>query len=159
MHSGSDKFSLYGPMARAIAKRGAGLHLKTAGTTWLEELIGLAESEGDALALVKDIYAKAHGRMDELTAPYAEVIDIDRSALPSPAELSAWSGERLAGAIRHEPGFDPNVRQLLHVSFKVAAELGDAYLDALARCEELIAVKVAGNLLERHIKPLFMGRA
>src|SRR5476651_1693333 len=37
VHSGSDKFSLYGPMSRAIRETGAGLHLKTAGTTWLEE--------------------------------------------------------------------------------------------------------------------------
>jgi hypothetical protein len=156
VHSGSDKFSLYGPMARAIAKRGAGLHLKTAGTTWLEELIGLAESGGEALAMVKGIYASAYGRMDELTAPYAEVIDIDRPSLPSPEALASWSAERLALAMRHEEGFDPNVRQLLHVSFKVAAELGDAYLDALARCEERIAKNVAYNLLERHIRPLFM---
>jgi tagaturonate epimerase len=159
VHSGSDKFSLYGPMAKAIARHGAGLHLKTAGTTWLEELIGLAESEGAALGLVKKIYAEAYGRMDELTAPYAEVIDIKRPALPSPGEFSAWSGPRVASAIRHEGDFDPNLRQLLHVSFKVAAEMGDAYLDALDGCEELVAKNVAKNLLERHIRPLFLGRA
>jgi hypothetical protein len=158
VHSGSDKFSLYGPMARAIARRGAGLHLKTAGTTWLEELIGLAESEGGALELVKGIYREAYGRIDELAAPYAEVIDIDRPALPSPAEFSLWGGRRVAGAIRHEGGFDPNVRQLLHVSFKVAAERGDAYLDALDRCEDRVSGNVAANLLERHIRPLFLGR-
>jgi hypothetical protein len=159
VHSGSDKFSLYGPMAKAIARHGAGLHLKTAGTTWLEELIGLAESEGAALGLVKKIYAEACGRMDELTAPYAEVIDIKRSALPSPGEFSAWSGLRVASAIRHEGDFDPNLRQLLHVSFKVAAEMGDAYLEALDGCEERVAKNVAKNLLERHIRPLFLGRA
>ncbi|GAH66083.1 unnamed protein product, partial [marine sediment metagenome] len=42
IHSGSDKFSIYGPIAGALKKFDAGLHLKTAGTTWLEELIGLA---------------------------------------------------------------------------------------------------------------------
>ena len=36
IHSGSDKFSLYPVMHRAIKKAGAGIHLKTAGTTWLE---------------------------------------------------------------------------------------------------------------------------
>src|SRR5437764_1479645 len=42
VHSGSDKFSIYGPISRAVEKFNAGVHLKTAGTTWLEELIGLA---------------------------------------------------------------------------------------------------------------------
>ncbi len=36
VHSGSDKFSIYDPMRRALKKSGAGVHLKTAGTTWLE---------------------------------------------------------------------------------------------------------------------------
>ena len=35
-----------------------GVHLKTAGTNWLEELIGLAEAGGDGLALAKEIYAR-----------------------------------------------------------------------------------------------------
>jgi len=37
VHSGSDKFSIYGPIRRAVRKQNAGLHIKTAGTTWLEE--------------------------------------------------------------------------------------------------------------------------
>jgi len=49
VHSGSDKFSLYPIIRRTLPKFGAGLHIKTAGTTWLEELIGLAEAGGDAL--------------------------------------------------------------------------------------------------------------
>ena len=35
VHSGSDKFSLYPIIRRALARTGAGVHLKTAGTTWL----------------------------------------------------------------------------------------------------------------------------
>jgi hypothetical protein len=46
VHSGSDKFSIYAPIQRAIREFKAGLHLKTAGTTWLEEVIGLAERNG-----------------------------------------------------------------------------------------------------------------
>jgi len=42
VHSGSDKFSIYPIMAKIINKYDKGLHLKTAGTTWLEEVIGLA---------------------------------------------------------------------------------------------------------------------
>jgi len=46
VHSGSDKFSIYAPIRRALRRTGAGVHVKTAGTTWLEELIGLAEAGG-----------------------------------------------------------------------------------------------------------------
>ena len=56
-------------MRRAIRDAGAGLHLKTAGTTWLEEVIGLAEAGGEGLALAKEIYAKALAKKDELCAP------------------------------------------------------------------------------------------
>ncbi len=59
VHSGSDKFSIYGPMRRALARFGSGLHIKTAGTTWLEEVIGLAEAGGDGLAMAREIYAGA----------------------------------------------------------------------------------------------------
>jgi len=44
VHPGSDKFSIYRPIKELIDKHGAGIHVKTAGTTWLEELIGLAEA-------------------------------------------------------------------------------------------------------------------
>src|SRR3989338_8833592 len=47
VHSGSDKFSLYPIINRLTKKYDAGLHLKTAGTTWLEEIAALAVS-GDA---------------------------------------------------------------------------------------------------------------
>ncbi len=68
VHSGSDKFSIYAPIRRAIGRFGAGLHLKTAGTTWLEEVIGLAEAGGDGLELAKEIYAKALDKKDALCA-------------------------------------------------------------------------------------------
>ncbi len=46
VHSGSDKFSIYPAIHATIKRFNAGVHLKTAGTTWLEELIGLAEVGG-----------------------------------------------------------------------------------------------------------------
>jgi hypothetical protein len=33
--------------------------VKTAGTTWLEELIGLAEAGGEGLAIAREVYAKS----------------------------------------------------------------------------------------------------
>src|SRR6185436_4804153 len=84
VHSGSDKFSIYAPIHRALRRHDAGLHVKTAGTTWLEEIIGLAAARGDGLALAQEIYAEALAHIDELCAPYASVIDIDRTLLPGP---------------------------------------------------------------------------
>ena len=53
------------------------MHVKTAGTNWLEEVIGLAESGGEGLELVKEIYAQARAeRFAELVAPYSTVINI-----------------------------------------------------------------------------------
>jgi hypothetical protein len=160
VHSGSDKFSLYPIIRRTLARTGAGVHLKTAGTTWLEEVIGLAEAGGDGLALAQEIYAYALDHVAELCAPYASVIDIDRAKLPAAAEVNGWSGSRLAAAIRHVPScpdFDPHVRQLLHVSFKVAAKQGSRYTDLLVANREIVARQVTENILDRHLKPLFLG--
>ena len=66
VHSGSDKFAIYQPMRGALKKFDAGLHLKTAGTTWLEELIGLAAAGGDGLGIAKDVYSGAWRRFEEL---------------------------------------------------------------------------------------------
>lgn len=160
VHSGSDKFSIYKPIREALRRFGAGLHLKTAGTTWLEELIGLAEGGGDGLALAKEIYREALGKQGALCAPYAAVIDIDGSALPSADEVDAWASEEFVAALRHDPtceAFNPHLRQLLHVGYKIAAQLGDRYLGMLEACEESISRNVTENLYERHIRPLFLG--
>ena len=158
VHSGSDKFSLYPVIRRALERSGAGVHVKTAGTTWLEEIIGLSEAGGDGLALTREIYAYALGAIDELCAPYATVIDIDRARLPSAAELASWDGPRLAAAIRHlpaDPRFNPHVRQLLHVSFKVAAKQGARYTDLLLAHRDIVGRQVTENLYQRHLRPLF----
>lgn len=158
VHSGSDKFSTYPIINRLVKKHGAGLHVKTAGTTWLEEVIGLAEAGGEGLAIAKEVYAAAHAHFDELTAPYATVIDIDRSCLPAPAEVAGWSSERYVNTLRHEqshPDYNASFRQLIHVGFKVAAKMGARYTDALKANEAIIARNVTGNLFDRHIKPIF----
>ncbi|MBL8814477.1 MAG: hypothetical protein JNL58_00500 [Planctomyces sp.] len=160
VHSGSDKFSLYPIIRRSLAKTGAGLHLKTAGTTWLEELIGLAEAGGDGLTLAQEIYAYAFSHVDELCAPYASVIDIDRGKLPAADVVNSWSGPRLASALRHIPGnpdFNAHIRQLLHVSFKVAAKAGSRYTDLLKANDTIVGKQVTENIFDRHMKPLFLG--
>ena len=160
VHSGSDKFSIY-PAIHAVMKRfDAGVHLKTAGTTWLEELIGLAESGGAGLDLAKEIYAEAYAHREELSAPYASVIDIDPGQLRSPDEVRGWSHEQYTSALRHVPGnqaLNPSFRQLLHVAFKVAAKKGDRYLRLLEANEAVVARNVTENLYQRHIVPVFVG--
>jgi hypothetical protein len=158
VHSGSDKFSLYKGIGEIIRREGAGLHLKTAGTTWLEEIVGLAEAGGDGLAMAKEVYRAAYDGIDEVVAPYATVVDIDRGKLPPPSAVDGWEAQALAAALRHvrsDPRFNPSMRQLVHVGFRVAAKMGNRYLDALDKHEESVSRNVTKNLFERHLAPLF----
>ena len=160
VHSGSDKFSIYKPIRELTNKYNTGVHVKTAGTTWLEELIGLAEAGDEGLELAKSIYAKALGRFDELTGPYATVIDVQIEGLPTVEEVNSWSGEKFANTLRHDQSnsdFNLQFRQLLHCGYKVAAEFGDTYFNALDKYQDIIAKNVTENIFERHIKPLFIG--
>lgn len=158
IHSGSDKFSIYPIMGRLIQKYDKGIHIKTAGTTWLEENIGLAVADPEALKLAKKIYINALGRMAELTVPYATVIDVDVNALPTPEEVEKWDADTYARTMRHnqaDPLYNPSFRQLIHVSYKIAAELGDEYYPALEKHTDVIGEQVIENLCERHIRRLF----
>lgn len=162
VHSGSDKFSIYAPIHRTMRKFDAGVHLKTAGTTWLEELIGLAEAGGEGLALAKEIYAQAYDHREELCAPYAAVIDINPAKLPSPQEVSRWSSQQYTSDLRHNPAssdYNSSLRQLLHVGFKIAAKMGSRYLDLLKANEAIVARNVTENLYQRHIAPVFLGKS
>jgi tagaturonate epimerase len=160
VHSGSDKFSIYKSIHDAVKKFNVGLHLKTAGTTWLEELIGLAEAGGTGLDIAKEVYSEAYAHREELCAPYATVIDIDPAQLPKPEEVNGWTSQEYTSALRHDQSnkaYNPSFRQLLHVGFKVAAKMGDRYLQALEANEDVVARNVTTNLFERHIRPLFLG--
>lgn len=158
VHSGSDKFTIYPIMAEVIKKHDKGLHVKTAGTTWLEEVIGLAISGDEGLTVAKEIYAKALARKEELCAPYADVIDIDDALLPTLEEVENWSGDKYGNTLRHIPGhpdYNPNFRQLIHVGYKVAAELGERYTRLLEKYTEVVGGCVEENIFDRHLKRLF----
>lgn len=158
IHSGSDKFSIYPIMGRLIRKYDAGIHIKTAGTTWLEEIIGLSLADPEALKLAKKIYRIALERMDELTIPYATVIDVDKSKLPDPAAVDSWDAQTFARTLRHDQSeelYNPSFRQLIHVSFKVAAELKDEFYPALSRSADVIGAEISANIGERHVRRLF----
>lgn len=159
VHSGSDKFSIYPAIRAAIRKFDAGIHVKTAGTTWLEEVIGLCEAGRDGLGIAREIYAGSLERYEELTGPYSTVLHIDRNMLPGVSEVNSWSGKQFSEALTHDQhcrNYNPNFRQLIHVGYKIAAEMGDRFLSALDTYHEIIAGKVKHNLLERHLKPLFL---
>ncbi|HUX28534.1 MAG TPA: tagaturonate epimerase family protein [Terracidiphilus sp.] len=160
VHSGSDKFSIYSAIHACAKRANAGVHLKTAGTTWLEELIGLAEAGGEGLTLAKEIYGEAYAHSEELCAPYATVIDIDTAKLPTPEAVRGWTSEQYTSALRHvqaNAAYNSSLRQLLHVGFKVAAKMGRRYLDLLEANEPIIAKNVTENLYNRHIAPVFLG--
>jgi hypothetical protein len=162
IHSGSDKFSLYPVMHRAIKKAGAGIHLKTAGTTWLEEVIGLAAAGGEGLAFVKALYRDAYGRYDEMAKPYLTVIAIDRQALPTPAQVDSWSAQQYVETLEHNQAckrFNIHFRQMVHISFRVAAEKRSQYLALLKSNRSSIESHVSHNILKRHVEPLFLGIA
>ena len=158
IHSGSDKFRLYPLIGSVVRKHNKGFHLKTAGTTWLEEVTGLAESGGPAFEFVREIYCKSLDKSEELCAPYADVIDINISKLPSKQVVSGWDGKKFAGALRHVPGnpsYNPNMRQLMHVAYKMAAERMDEYFSLLKENEKTVSNCVFENMYRRHICRLF----
>ncbi len=161
VHSGSDKFTLYPIINKGIKKLNAGLHLKTAGTTWLAELVGLAKSGSRGLAVAKKVYRGAVGRFDELCKPYATVIDIDKTRLPDVHVVDGWDERSFAEALDHNqscPKYNLHFRQFLHVSFRIAAEMKDEYLSVVDSAGDIIGAEVTKNLFERHIMPVFAGK-
>jgi tagaturonate epimerase len=158
VHTGSDKFTLYPLIHRAIKSADAGIHLKTAGTTWLEELCGLAASGGTGLKFAKEIYQESHARCDDLCKPYLAIINIDKRQLPPPAMVASWNPEEFVNALQHEEScgrYNSHLRQLLHIGFKVAAEKKQRFAALLAEYRSAVEDKVTRNLYERHIQPLF----
>jgi hypothetical protein len=159
VHSGSDKFSIYPAIRTAIRKYDAGIHIKTAGTTWLEEVAGLAESGPEGLEIATEIYARSLERFEELSAPYATVLHIDRNMLPDPGLVKSWTGKQYLETLNHDPAcknYNPHFRQLIHVGYKIAAEMGGQFLSSLKKNKETISKRVSQNLLEKHLRPLFM---
>jgi tagaturonate epimerase len=158
VHSGSDKFSVYPSIRKAIYKFNAGIHVKTAGTTWLEEVIGLSEAGTGGLEMAKEIYRLSLQRYDELTGPYTTVLKINRQRLPATEEVNRWNSRQFSTALTHDPactGYNADFRQLVHVGYKIAAEM-EGFTAALDTNREIIAEKVTHNLLERHLKPIFL---
>ena len=93
-------------------------------------------------------YALDH--VEDLCAPYATVIDVDRGQLPDKAIVDAWSGDQLAHALGHVQGHPSfNARDNSSISFKVAAKEGQR-TDLLKANEEIVGRNVTENIYNRH---------
>ncbi len=160
VHSGSDKFAIYGSIADVLNRHGAGVHVKTAGTTWLAEVEGLIAAGGDGLVLARELYAEALEHRDELCAPYATVLDVRTEALPTAATVAAWDAETFGRALLHDgdcPEYNPDLRQLIHVAYKLAARKADRYFALLEDNRAVVGNRVRTNIAQ-HIQGVF-GRA
>ncbi len=158
IHSGSDKFSIYPFIRDLLSKHDAGIHVKTAGTTWLEEVIGLARGGGDGLRIAKEVYLQAINRFDEFSAPYLSVLHLDPEKLPPVKDVLTWSSSHFANTLIHDQNcrdYNPNFRQLIHIAYKAAAEMGTEFMDALDYYRDPIEEQVYTNLIDRHLRRLF----
>jgi hypothetical protein len=141
IHSGSDKFSIY-PI---IAQHTRGLvHLKTAGTSYLEALRTVAQVEP---ALFCEILAYAVERYPQDRATYhvsAQLINV-----PAPDVLSE---AELPGLLEQ---FD--ARQVLHVTFgSVLDRFGEQILSMLAAHEEAHYAALEAHF-SKHLSPFSQG--
>jgi membrane-bound lytic murein transglycosylase len=123
-------------------------------------VIGLA-ADKNTLPIAKKIYALAFDRFEELRKPYETVVEIEQGKLPKPSSVAQWSSDQFVGALKHDQGsktLDRNFRQLVHIAFPVASEMGDEYRNALISARASIEQNVTYNLYTRHIEPLFVGK-
>ncbi len=138
IHSGSDKFSLYATFARQT--RGL-LHLKTAGTSYLEALRAVAQAEPP---LFRQILALAIERYPTDRATYHVSARLDR--VPDPASLADAD---LPGLLDR---FD--ARQVLHVTFgSVLDHFRERLLERLQEHEEVYYAMLEAHF-RRHLQPI-----
>ena len=149
MHSGSDKFSIYPVVARLA---GPYVHLKTAGTSYLEALRALATIDPGLFRRILDF---AHQRYETDKASYH--VSANPAKAPHGADLK---DKELAGVLE---GFDG--RQLLHVTFGSvltarnadgASTFKEAILAALKKDEQR-HYEVLARHLGRHVAPFAGG--
>ena len=139
LHSGSDKFSAY-PLAREVA--GDLVHLKTAGTSYLEALRALASIDP---ALFREIYRFALGRYETDRATYHVSARLDRA----PA-VEGLGDEKLPELLDN---FE--ARQILHVTFGSVLnepKLAGRFRDTL-RANENVYHKALAAHFKKHIAP------
>ncbi|MFH0990591.1 MAG: tagaturonate epimerase family protein [bacterium] len=146
IHSGSDKFLVY--EAVGSLKSGA-VHVKTAGTSWLEALRAIAIAEPQLFREILD-YARAHYQNDRQSYHVtAEIAKMKRACEYTDAELQSLLMEE-------------NARQILHVTFGTILSSKDEhgrliFQDRLMEClkkNEEVHYQCLIKHFERHLKPL-----
>ena len=143
LHSGSDKFSIY-PIAARLA--GELVHLKTAGTSYLEALRAIARLDP---ALFREIVALAIDRYPVDRASYHVSASLAR--MP---DIAAWPDDRLPALLDHFDG-----REVLHVTFGSVINhesLREPFFDTLRRNEETY-YQVLETHFNRHLGPFGLG--
>ncbi|HUU03764.1 MAG TPA: tagaturonate epimerase family protein [Myxococcota bacterium] len=145
VHSGSDKFRLYPSMARLADGR---LHVKTAGTSYLEALRVIAVVDPD---LFVEIFEFARRRYPDDKASYK--VSADPARLPALHEMKSAD---LPGLLD-----DLDARQLLHVTFgsvlTAPAQAGESLKERILEClrtDEENYYSALEAHFERHLLPL-----
>ena len=146
LHSGSDKFSVYEMAARHAGQR---VHVKTAGTSYLEALRVLAEKE---VRLFREILDFARCRYEVDKASYLVSANLHR--VPISCVLADW---HLPGLLNQ---FD--ARQVLHVTYGsvLAAEDGRRFrgpMQAALKTHEEAYAQALEKHIGRHLAP-FIGK-
>ncbi len=137
LHSGSDKFSIYPIVARHT---GGLVHLKTAGTSYLEALRVTAQIEP---ALFREILDFARGRYETERATYH--VSAELRQVPAAGTFSAAA---LPGLLDQ---FD--TRQVLHVTYGSALECFGTRLKALLDEHEGAYAAVLETHFVKHLRP------
>jgi len=145
VHSGSDKFSIYGAVARGTRDR---LHLKTSGTSYLVALETIAASDPELMRRVWRVALNAYA-----TARASYHVSAVLTGAPSPGGASAAA---LAGLLD-----DSNTREILHVTYGAVlhggaadggAQLGDDVRAAIWTQREAYWSNLAAHI-GRHLRP------
>ena len=126
-------------------------------------MIGLAESDGKPLELVKEVYAGAREHFEELAAPYSTVIDIDPGKLPEPKTVKPIFGVPLNMPTHTPCGIISSLQSAFPAAvsrrfFKVAAGVGvrgKRFTDTLEANEQIKSRNITENLFDRHLRPIF----
>ncbi len=137
IHSGSDTFSVYPAIGKWTAGR---LHIKTAGTSWLEAVRVIAIREPKLYRRIHQVALDSYPEALQcyhITADFAKVKPLD-----------SVSDDELPNYLNH-----PEARQLLHIIYGVVLQddgLRKALYDALSLHEDLHYAFVS-NHLRKHV--------
>lgn len=140
IHSGSDKFSVYPTIGRETGHR---VHIKTAGTNWLEALRVIAQREP---TLYRLIHQRAFDYFPEASRSYHIGADLDRIR-----PLDETKDDELELFLE-----DNHCRQLLHISYGGLLndpQVRNGFYSALHHHEEAHAAGVSRHL-GRHVEAL-----